>query len=217
MKSTTKWKLAQQLEIRWWKNYLGKKNPTDYIAWKKAYWTQFLSQLSAHLPQFQHLNILDAGCGPAGINLVLEGNQVDALDPLLDKYKELPHFQPEATPWVHFLHQPLETLNASDKYDLIFCLNAINHVSDLPLCYTNLVKSLKPGGKIVVSTDAHNHSILKHLFRLIPGDALHPHQYDLKEYESFLAENGIQITETLTFDKGFIFNYVVTVGEKVNS
>ena len=40
---TIKWKLAQTIELRWWKNYLGDKNPTEYRAWKKQYWLNLLS------------------------------------------------------------------------------------------------------------------------------------------------------------------------------
>ena len=51
-------------------------------------------------------------------------------------------------------------------------------------------------GTLVLSIDAHNFSFFKHLFRLMPGDILHPHQYDLTEYKTFLEKQGFEILKT---------------------
>ena len=36
--NTMKWKLAQFLELIWWKRYLRKKKVSEYVVWKKEYW-----------------------------------------------------------------------------------------------------------------------------------------------------------------------------------
>ena len=43
---TWKWNLAQNIELRWWKNYLQDKNPTEYLVWKKEYWNNLLAQIN---------------------------------------------------------------------------------------------------------------------------------------------------------------------------
>lgn len=209
MERSLRWRIAQFLEIRWWKRYLSGKDPEEYLRWKREYWQQLLSEL--HLDISEEAIMLDAGCGPAGIFIALQGCKVTAMDPLLGAYKSLPHFQPERYQQVHFVESALENFSTEERYDVIFCLNAINHVSDIGQAYDVLMRYLKPGGRLVVSIDAHNHRWLKQIFRWLPGDALHPHQYDLEEYTAFLTDRGLTMEQTLLKDKGLIFNYFVQV------
>lgn len=212
--ASRKWKLAQTLEYKWWQNYLHKKDIGKYLEWKKNYWNNLLSSLSKYITFPVEKNILDAGCGPAGIFIVLQGNTVDALDPLLDKYKSLEHFIPENYPWTNFINASIEELNHIEKYDLIFCLNAINHVNDIELCYDNLVKALKPGGYLVISTDAHRQEFLKKIFQIIPGDMLHPVQLNIKEYNSFLEKRNMEIIHDVLYKREMIFDYHITIAKK---
>lgn len=208
-----RWKIAQAAEIRWWQSYLAKRSKPDYLSWKKDYWQKLLNRLEIDInPSDQ---ILDAGCGPAGIFMIFPNHKVDAVDPLLEDYEaKLAHFQPEEYPWTTFHPVGLERYDTSKKYDQVFCLNAINHVEDLDQSFDNLVALTKPGGTLVVSIDAHNHQWLKKIFRLLPGDILHPHQYDLQEYEAMLESRGCQIERTLLIDEARIFNYYTLIARK---
>ncbi len=213
MKKKWRWKFAQYLEIKWWKDYLESKDVDEYLAWKKKYWIDFISKIP-NLPELKNLSILDAGCGPAGIFTILESNQVDAIDPLLDKYKTLAHFNSANYPYTKFTTQTIEQLTIQEKYDVIFCLNAINHVENIELAYRQLAKALKPNGILVVSIDAHRNTFLHKLFKLLPGDVLHPHQYNLAEYETFLSSNQIKLFPPILLKKEFIFDYYLTYGKK---
>lgn len=208
-----RWKIAQAAEIRWWKAYLNKKDTGNYQAWKRDYWQTLLGELIEQ--PSAGARCLDAGCGPAGIFMALEEQEVWAVDPLLDQYATLPHFDPAFYPWVTFETQALEHFQAPAPFDWVFCLNAINHVSDLDQCWERLLAATAPGGHLVVSIDAHNHSFFKHLFRLLPGDILHPHQYDLAEYEAQACAHGARVVHTLHKDKAFFFDYYVLVLEKI--
>ena len=208
-----RWKTAQFFEIRWWKRYLGNKDKTAYLNWKKAYWRDFLEK-SGIEPQ-PGMRVLDAGCGPAGIFTIFPDQITDAVDPLLDQYeRELPHFTPSDWPAVRFHRQPLETYHSDAPYPLVFCLNAINHVEDLPLCLSRLSELTGQGGTLALSIDAHNYGWLKRIFRLQPADILHPHQYDLEEYAQMLTANGFVIQRTVLIKKEWIFNYYLLVAEK---
>lgn len=210
-----RWNIAQSAEIRWWQRYLKGKSPDEYLRWKSEYWLGFLSDCGLSVPKGS--NVLDAGCGPAGIFIILDGNQVDALDPLLDSYAgKLPHFRKDNYPYVTFICKPLEELGAEGKYDTIFCLNAINHVADIRLCIQRLAHSLKPSGKLVISVDAHRRRWLKWIFKALPGDILHPHQYDLDGYKSLLANASLKVAaETLVKREG-IFDYWCLECEKTS-
>ncbi|MFN8237328.1 MAG: class I SAM-dependent methyltransferase [Chitinophagales bacterium] len=211
---TWKWKLAQTLEYKWWQRYLQHKNADEYLRWKEAYWQKLLQTISKYVSAPEGKDILDAGCGPAGIFIALKGNRVDAIDPLLDKYQQLPHFQPQRFFWTDFKNIPIESLDEPEKYDVIFCMNAINHVNDVALCYANLVKALKPGGIIVISTDAHKYSFLKKIFQALPGDMLHPVQLDIQEYDKLLTDRKIAILENIRYKSELIFDYYITIGKK---
>lgn len=212
--ATWKWKLAQTLEYKWWQNYLKKKDTQEYLQWKIYYWQNVLLDINKYLDLSINSYILDAGCGPAGIFMSLKGNIVTAIDPLLDKYKKLPHFQPEKFTWTHFRNIPIEALNETEKYDAIFCMNAINHVNNIDVCYDNLVNALKPNGYLVISTDAHKYTFLKKIFQLFPGDMLHPIQLDINEYDKLLIDRNIKIIKNILYKEERIFNYYITIAKK---
>lgn len=201
-----KWKLAQALEIRWWKYYLAGKTPRDYLRQKTDYWKRVMAQ--AHILPAPGARVLDAGCGPAGIFIALPQQQVDAVDPLLEQYEQnLEHFDPEAYPNVRFRSLLLEEFQAEQSYDLIFCLNAINHVADIDVAFDRLVNGLHPDGRLWLSIDAHRSRFLRSVFQLLPGDVLHPHQYLLEEYRQMLTSRGLEVVQSLNLKPGRIFDY----------
>ena len=158
--------------------------------------------------------VLDAGCGPAGIFIALNNNKVEAIDPLLDKYQNLPVFKPAHFGWTQFRNIPIEALDDKEKYDIVFCLNAINHVNDINICCKNLVDSLKPSGFLVMSTDAHRHPLLKKIFQLLPGDMLHPIQLDINEYADFLEKNQMKLVKKILYKRESIFDYYILIAQK---
>lgn len=201
-----KWNLAQAAEIRWWKYYLAGKLPEDYLRDKAAYWQRVIKRARIQLPA--GARVLDAGCGPAGIFMVLEDQTVDALDPLLEQYaRELPHFDPAHYPGVKFLPESLENYQSDTSYDLIFCLNAINHVADIEQALDRLVACLAPQGTLWLSIDAHRHPGLRRIFQWLPGDILHPQQFTLEEYRQLLAQRGMSVVQSLKLKPGRIFDY----------
>ena len=208
-----RWKIAQAAEIRWWQNYLKKKPKADYLVWKKNYWQTLLEKLNLKFSAGE--KILDAGCGPAGMFMVLDDYETDAMDPLLKDYEEkLEHFTQAQYPKIRFFSEPLETFSPKKKYTKVFCLNAINHVADLDLSFDKLIDFTEDGGTLIVSIDAHNHGFFKKIFRLLPGDILHPHQYDLAEYQKMLTDRGCTIEQSVLYNEEFFFNYFILVAKK---
>jgi 2-polyprenyl-6-hydroxyphenyl methylase/3-demethylubiquinone-9 3-methyltransferase len=202
--------MAQALERRWWKRYLGNKSPAEYRSWKRRYWLELLAphRDALHLDQPQRL--LDAGCGPAGINLALDGHTVTALDPLLDHYSvELPAFAALQVPGVTYLSAPLEGFRPALPFDGVCCLNAINHVNDLDAALDTLGAVVRPGGWLLLGVDVHRSLALRNLFRAIPGDALHPHQHTAAEYRGFLEARGWRVDDQRCLKPGKIFDYVL--------
>lgn len=214
MKRKLKWKFAQKMEFKWWQNYLHKKHKGEYIQYKKNYWQSLIDRLPKSIFSIQKQVILDAGCGPSGIYMVLDKHDITAIDPLLGQYKKLPVFNPTEYPWTKFIESPIELISEKKKYDTIFCLNAINHVNDINLCCQKLSDAIKDNGFLVMSVDAHRHSALKKIFQWLPGDILHPIQLNIQEYQQLLNDVDFEIIENILFKKENIFNYQILVAQK---
>lgn len=211
-----RWRLAQKLELRWWKSYLRQKAPSVYLENKRAYWLRVLHEVEwSPRPGDK---ILDAGCGPAGIFMVWDNFAVDACDSLMDSYAvQLPHFKQEWYPWVRFYNRAMEEGFPHPPYDYIACTNAINHVQHLELAIHQLAVSMITGGRLLISSDVHRWKWLKPVFRWLPGDALHPQQYDLESLIGLLEKQGFEVIRTHLMKRGLIFDYQFVVAQKVRS
>ncbi len=214
MHLSLRWTIAQWFELRWWKNYLKNKDNSDYINYKTNYWIDLLEQVSEIDVNETNKDILEIGCGPSGIFMVFKNSKIDAIDPLIEKYeKELKVFSKKLYPNVNFYALPFEEFSNSKQYDIIFCMNTINHVSNIETTLNKIVNMLKPEGYIVETIDAHNHKFLKYLFRTLSIDILHPHQYDLKEYIDMLVNKNCKIIDVIRIKKHFIFSHYMIVAK----
>jgi len=209
------WTIAQHLEIWWWRRYLRKKEKVSYYAWKRDYWNNFLSKTKDHFRLESGMRVLDAGSGPAGIFTILQDQQVTAIDPLFESYRiHLPHFEPDDFPYVSFENCSLEDFHSSQPFDVVFCLNVINHVSRLETSIDNLSKAIIDGGFLVLSVDAHRYKWLKRIFQLFPADALHPHQQLLAYYIHLLEKHGLIVQHKELLKQQAIFGYWLIIAKK---
>jgi 2-polyprenyl-3-methyl-5-hydroxy-6-metoxy-1,4-benzoquinol methylase len=213
---TLRWKIAQWFELQWWQNYLRGKDKTAYLTWKKDYWRNMLWRVGVELKTDFSKSVIDMGCGPAGIFLFLDQKNVTAVDPLLNEYEKRTNFFKRSDyPNVNFVQSTIEDFDpAGLKYDKVFCMNAINHVHNIEKGFDQLKNLCVGNGYIIVTIDAHNFSFFKHLFRLIPGDILHPHQYDLREYQQFLSSGNWKIKSSALLKKEFFFNHYLLIARK---
>lgn len=211
-----RWKIAQWFELLWWKRYLGNKNKQVYLDWKLTYWQNLLIDVigSKDLPTDK--SIIDLGCGPSGVYIAFPKHKVVAVDPLLEKYEnDLSMFKRTDYPNVDFKNSSIEAYTDGKKYDYVFCLNAINHVVDIHLAYQKMSGLLAENGQLIFSIDAHNYSLFKMLFRVVPGDILHPHQFDLAEYKQMLNKVGLNVQKTVQLKQEYFFNHYVLLVTKL--
>lgn len=202
-----RWKIAQFFEILWWKRYLKNRNPEEYLVWKRKYWNDLLDKIGARPDIQKSVSIMDSGCGPAGVFIVLDDKEVHAVDPLLDEYdKSLEQFSYANYQAINFYTCSFESYNGP-KVDLIFCFNAVNHFRDLAKSIQLLRDCLNESGVLYISVDAHRFSLLQFIFNLIPGDILHPHQLTLGQYINRIEQVGLKVTETTLLKRESIFDY----------
>ncbi len=217
LQKNNRWRFAQWLERRWWQRYLRHQSAAEYLRAKKLYWQKILSSIGYEPLAGQ--KVLDAGCGPAGIFIYLHEQQiVTALDPLLAAYEQdLAIFQKAMYPCVQFVVAPMESAQLpSASFQTIYCFNAINHVADWEGALDQLGRWLAPAGDLLLSSDVHRWQLLRWLFRLLPGDALHPQQHSAREYEAALAALGWQIKQRHRLRRTFIFDYVLWQATKAS-
>ena len=208
--STLRWRTAQYLELRWWRWYLRGQSPEDYLARKQVYWQRVLDELGVEVAP--GARVLDAGCGPAGIFTLLHDRQrVTALDPLLAQYRSLPIFAERNYPTVTFLAESLERTVLEGPFDTIYCLNAINHVRDWDASLDTLTRLARSGTQLILTSDVHRHRWLLPVFRLLPGDALHPQQHLAADYSTALTERGWRIDYGYELRQERIFSYCAWV------
>ena len=210
-----RWKIAQFFEILWWKRFLKRRDKSEYLLQKKAYWKRFLSKSGIDdIPSDK--NILDAGGGPAGIFLIFPGHNVTMCDPLLMQYQQkLTHFSKDDYPYVEFHQSTIEDFSPGCTYGYVFCLNVINHVKDLGAAIRKLIKLTSSDGYLLVSSDCHKYSFLKGIFNLFQFDILHPHQKSAEDYLKIFVNNPeIEFVRRVTIKKELIFDYTLFVFRK---
>ncbi len=221
MEITRRWQVAQFFERWWWKRYLQDKSADEYLQWKRGYWDNIIQRMGYTHPQVasllkqENLMVLDAGCGPAGIFLSLPQHRVTAVDPLWSYYaQQFAQFNYHRFNYVQFKTAGLEQFRSTSTFDLVCCMNALNHVADIEKASENLAASVKPGGWIALTLDVHNYRPLRSLFRAIPGDILHPHQYTWGDYLQLLERHGLQYVSTQKVKRGFIFDHELLLFRK---
>lgn len=220
MNHPLRWRIAQHFEQYWWRRYLHGKDWPTYYQWKCGYWENLLQQAIKLAPALGTIlaspkNILDAGCGPAGIYMVLNKHHVTAIDPLLDTYGQwLEHFDTTAYPWTDFRNLPLELFKTREPFEVVFCMNALNHVADIGQATDKLVAATAMGGYVVMTLDVHKYPLMQKLFRMVPGDILHPHQYTLAGYLALFNSHGLQVQGNLTLRPGRLFGHELLVFRK---
>jgi 2-polyprenyl-6-hydroxyphenyl methylase/3-demethylubiquinone-9 3-methyltransferase len=213
-KTRKRWLIAQFAEIRWWRRYLSRQDPHEYRMRKTRFWHNFLAE--AHIQVPPDHTVLDVGCGPAGIFMALTEHKAVAVDPLLDAYQKnlSAFFNPALYPHTTFVQGRLEELNLG-TFDYVFCLNAINHVDDLQHAMAQLALAMHPNSQLILTVDAHNRRWMQKIFKAVPGDILHPHQYHLDDYIAFLKHHGLELTAPAQRLKHeLIFSYYLLKAKK---
>ena len=82
---------------------------------------------------------------------------------------------------------------------------------------SKLSELLKAEGALLLSTDVHRHKFLKTIFRLLPGDILHPQQHSLIDYRKMIAEKNLEIDREILIKRTAIFDYYAFVLKKSNA
>jgi SAM-dependent methyltransferase len=187
------WQNAQDQERKIWTE---SKQPESYFI---NHWTELLRRTPLIRRSLLRANaILDVACGGVPILHVLPPAQLMvATDPLNPDFAALyPRQQ-----WIRYDSSCAESLPYEDAtFDVVFCMNALDHMSDPPTAVQQMLRVLKPGGWLHL--DITNSSPLSRLLAQMGYrrhlSEFHPHLLTLSGVCSWLR-SGCEVMEVETF------------------
>lgn len=157
-------------------------HPNPLINW--LFWQRLRAAMNYIEENAPYEKVLDFGCG-SGVMLSFlarHGGQVTAMDidliPLERVRKYIP--LPEHVRVVDANQVPISEL-APGSFDLINALDVLEHVDNLPSTLSELMRLLKPGGRLLVSGPTEN--VLYQMGRKVAGP-----EYSGEYHERGVAE-----------------------------
>ena len=104
---------------------------------------------------FKGKKVLDLGCGPHGGLIGFKNCEKYGVDHLIEKYKKIGY--PLDKHGIKYYQAKSEKLPFPDAYfDVVLCVNALDHVDSLKKTIEELSRVLKKGGKFISQINFHD-------------------------------------------------------------
>ena len=188
---------APRQEVRW-----SAAQAKEDSFWRRdgVYKPEMRRVTSRYLPVIQELSagleedskILDVGCGPTCVSRFFPVGSKTYLDPLMDTYREA---YPEGLiPAGERIRAPAERIpKENESYDVVICVNALDHMCDPPQALREMRRVLKSDGTFVLGVFLHPRPtalLRRFVERRLPifREDAHPHSYTLGSIRSLLSE-----------------------------
>lgn len=168
--------------------YHAAKDETKVLDNNLPYWRSLVETLPDELTFDDETRVLDIGCGGCGILLALDRGKLVGVDPLMERYLEKFPFLSQRSDirWVTGTAEEV----AEEPFDVIFSINAFDHVYDPVLAASRITQMLEPGGHLVLTMNCHNtrlfRSYYSRLYRVI--DHHHPFQFTPDDVQALFGE-----------------------------
>lgn len=140
---------TQRPEHEWtwqWTHMQGEEHQSEQLFWE---WVGPLTR-----DDFRSKRVLDAGCGGGHMlgyvrDLIAEGVGVDLnTAPLVrQRFRNCPH--------VRVYEGDVATWHAEDRFDIVYSIGVVHHTQDPKATVRNLMRLVRPGGKLVLWVYGH--------------------------------------------------------------
>jgi len=136
-----------EAELSFWEGYVSQAG----IAAESDYYQRFMLAMGniTNPAFFKDKICLDVGCGPKGsLTWLTDARAAIGVDPLVEEYRR---FGIDRHSMLYLACGIEEIPLASDYVDVVFSMNSLDHVDDLPRACTEIRRVLKPGGHFIGS------------------------------------------------------------------
>lgn len=151
------WQDSQQNELWFWQTMLDQGN-TDQLH-RNAYYASHMEGHCDMIKRFldttdlSNKTVLDLGSGPEGFCHALQAQTKVAYDPLMNKFRQM-GFLVDANGVLAVNGKAEELANLFyNAFDVVFCLNSIDHHQNPELVIDQIFDALKPSGHAFILTD----------------------------------------------------------------
>jgi SAM-dependent methyltransferase len=142
-RNQTRWQLAQEYELNWWKRY------DNDVEWYRIFSQEVEDSVRPFLRITEETRILEIGSGPAGALTLLPSNQKFAVDPLENYFLTRKEWVQIRDPKVQYLTGKGEELPYQDDvFDLVIIDNVLDHCENPTTVLDEVHRVLKNGGFI---------------------------------------------------------------------
>jgi ubiquinone/menaquinone biosynthesis C-methylase UbiE len=182
------WPVAQEEELHSWVDTdIKEKDIIENYLIKAAK----LSHITNRIKEDNRL--LDVGAGPISfLSVVGTGREKVAVDTLSDAYKK--KFNRDDS--VVYVNSESEALNMEDNYfDVVFCLNALDHFKDYYKSIAEMIRVLKMGGILYLEYE-NTTPLMRKMCAMgyeKPLSIFHPHLLDNDEIIAFCKKNNLRV------------------------
>lgn len=190
-KGNERWVLAQNYEYNWWKN---KASGIDY-----KFYQDSANEICSFYNKYGVLGnesyILEIGTGACGILTFLhESKYRFGIDPLEDFYSTIPAFTALRDDVTQYMQAKGESIPYSDSmFDLIIVDNVLDHCEDPNKVMQEVVRVLKPEGKIYFRQNTYNlyGKLIRNIMEVFLIDKGHPFTFRKKDIQNIFKMSGL--------------------------
>jgi len=195
-------------KARW---LISQKHISEYWQEENVLANEQIRQEQSYLPILQrlcpvieeHTRILELCSGPVCTARLLEGGEKTYLDPMFDKYRRM---YPGKLPKGTLLAIAAEKIPETDhSFDIISCINGLDHVLNPELVLNEIERLLKPSGTLLIGMTVFPEPIARlryfcERFFSPLRDEAHPYSYSLQALTRTLSRH-FDIAEEIKLDE----------------
>jgi len=195
-----RWSTAQKHEVEFQKHWNDSEQTIEYI---KEYWEKYryLNQIEKYINLADSSKILDIDSGAFGVLRIIPRGDRYGIDPLMDFYRSKYRLPKDIT-WASGVGENIPF--KADFFDLIFCVNVLDHTSNPNEVLNEIKRVLNPKGNFILTVNCHGviPKIYMQIFSI--KDVMHPYHFSVNFVKNYLKIFGFgikKVFKTRTYSK----------------